>query len=85
MLNVNATKTVRRNTKRFAAIFAQATRASSFSLNNGFSGQDCDLAWVREKLPAEVARLDAKVRDEGEGKFTVRFHSNYWVVVYAPV
>ncbi len=77
-------KTIRRNTKRYAAIFAQATEATGYSLSNGFSGESVDLAYVRERLVTE-ARDRATVTTTGNGTFTVRFHSNRWLVLTSPV
>lgn len=77
-------KTVRRNTKRFAAIFAQATSAACFTLGNNFSGEEIELDYIHEKMVDEVFKYDAKVVDYGEGKFRVRFHSNHWVNVTSP-
>jgi hypothetical protein len=77
------TATVRRNTKRFAAIFAQATRGAYSSLSNEFCATDAPIEHIRG-LAAEVIRRDAKVRDNRDGTFTVSFHSNEWVDIHSP-
>lgn len=72
---------IRRNTKRFREVFSKATEARSYTLENCFRGELIEnLTWVREQLPKEAFE-SAEVYDDGEGKFTVHFHSNHWIEI----
>ena len=73
-------KTVARNSKRVAAIFAAATNGSAYSLSNGFSGTEVSNEHIRKQLVDGAAKLV----DQGAGRFMVRCHSNLWFEFNAP-
>lgn len=67
--------TIAKNTKKAAAIFENATRCTSYSLYNGFAGDDCDPKYAREALHNG---LRAKLYENTKGGYTVHVHSNCW-------
>lgn len=78
---MNARKRVRRNTKRFAEIFATANYAKLYTLDNCYCGEPVtNLTWIREGLRQE-AFDSAEVYDNGDGTSTVHFHGRRWLVL----
>lgn len=77
---------IRLGTKRSRKLFEQATRAIAFSLDNNFSGQDLDLAWVRGDFEAWLRkhRNSKSVAPEGGGRYIAHVHSNLWYLIWSP-
>ena len=70
------TRTIAKNrTKKIAEIFENATACTAYTLDNGFTGHVCEKKWA---LKALNDFSFAKLRDKGNGHFSVNVHSNSW-------
>jgi hypothetical protein len=69
-------KTISRSaTKKIAALKTKLTACRVYSLSNGFVGREVNpnFAWNA------LARFDfARLRDDGDGTYTVDVHGNLW-------
>lgn len=74
--------TIPRNRKaRIATLKATLTKCRAYTLGNYFADADIDPAFAWEQL----AKFDfAKLRDNGDGTYTIRMHSNCWYELTAP-
>ena len=71
-----APRTIGRNaTRQIAALKRDLKTCFSYSLSNGFAAEQVDPAWGW--LQFEAGR--AKLTDNGDGTYTMRFHSNHWL------
>jgi hypothetical protein len=75
-------KTIAKNaTRKIAAIRATHTRVLLFTLSNNFHAVEipAENAW------AQLAKYDfAKLRDNGDGSYTIYVHSNCWIDLRTP-
>lgn len=69
-------KTIARNRKNLInEIFASATLCVSHSRDDGYQGIPCDAKYARIDLDASH---NARLYDDGNGKYTVHVHSAHW-------
>jgi len=76
--------TIHRNSKRARQVFNQATSYKVCNLHNCFRPESCPLSikdWLWKRY--QDARY-AKLRENGNGLFTLRFHSNLWYYIESP-
>lgn len=78
-------QTVRRGTRRFTEVLENAHNVRVFSLHNSFRGVELkegnpDLVCPpREHLAYELRTFNfAKLKDDGNGHYSVDVHSNLW-------
>lgn len=70
------TTAIGRNRKKLIeAIFGAARDVKCFCLENGFSGEAVDIAWVKKEFDQFNF---AKLRKTGECRYSLRVHSNCW-------
>lgn len=62
------------------AILSSGHDAASLSLHNNFRPEPVSMDWVRKEFDSRT-----KLRYAGNGKYTLRIHSNQWYDFYSPV
>jgi len=67
--------TINKRSPVAAAVFATATACYSHTESGYFAAEPCDIAVARTAL---YATRDASLRALGDGRYTVRVHSNEW-------
>lgn len=75
--------TIRRNTKLGQRILTSPARVCAYSLSNGFSGADVDVARFAANMATDIASDNAPtIRTTArDGWYSVNFHSNRWYEV----
>ena len=73
-------RTINRNWHNvISEIFANTKACKCFCLENGFRGDDCPKQVARNELQSFSS---AKMRDNGDGTYTVKIHGNLWYRLY---
>jgi hypothetical protein len=79
-------RTIARNSKLHAEVFAKAHSAIAYTLENQFRGEPIDLEYVHGPMRARVlAGGLGRLMDDGEAGFTLYYHSNWWAKIHAHV
>jgi len=86
MQHATAIKTIRRNTNLGKQILTAPGKVFAFSLSNGFSGTEVELARFTAMMESDIAAgLNLSIRTTArEGWYTVQFNSNRWYEVRLP-
>jgi hypothetical protein len=73
--------TIAKNRKaKIEDIFARAARCTVYTLGNEFRGCECEPSRAKEDL---MDSRNARLSDNGNGKFVVHVHSNLWYEITA--
>lgn len=77
-------QTIARNRKKLIeSIFAKATEAREFTLDNNFSGEEVGPPWLLKRYQdTSYAKLTF---DSANGVYRVAVHSNCWYELKSPV
>lgn len=71
-------KTIAQNrTAKIADIFAKATKVISYSLSSNFAPTESTADWAQKAL----TDYRGKLVDNGQGKYQIQFHSNWWMEI----
>lgn len=84
MADANSTefpRTIARNARVLKTLVETAVSCESFTLDNGFAGRPVSLEWVRANLLTEIAARKPRIRQDSPSKFSLNYHSNYWLEV----
>lgn len=76
MATATKPRTIGRNqTKKIEDVFSQAKACWVYTLDNFFIAESVDPEVARRALNKHI---HAKLRDNGNGTYTVQVHSNFW-------
>jgi hypothetical protein len=64
----------RSSTRQIAALRETLTRCHAYTLAGYFIAQPCDPKYAWESLE----KFSGKLRDNGDGTYTIHLHSNHW-------
>lgn len=75
-------RTIRRNSKELTTIFELAVQCKVYTLENSFTGKDCESKYARSAL--ETA-MRGKVYHRRNDIYVVHIHGNHWYEIWAPI